>query len=165
MNKIKFLIALLLVISCNSNQWGNRKEKKDTPDSVMVNPFILDHATLGKLENEILSAGDTAAYLKAKNHYFNSSQYDKFLYYSLTMANKYKYNLAFYDVFIELTHPMTGESFAKIDKRTQYLALHYLVKSYELSYYDAVYDIKDLVGEKKPFPTSGYYLNQLSLLK
>jgi hypothetical protein len=165
MNKIQFLFILLLVISCNSKEGGNSEEKKTTADSVLANPFILENATLGKLENEILSTGDTTAYLKAKNHYFNSSQYDKFLYYSFTMANKYKYNLAFYDVFIELTHPKTGESFTKIDKSTQYLALYYLVKSYELGYYDAIYSIEDKIGKIKPFPTSSYYLNELSLLK
>jgi hypothetical protein len=160
-----FFITLIFLIldSCNSNKLNNDNNKVNSNGTVPSDAFYLKPNEISQLQNEILTTGDTSKYLKAQNYFINSAKYDMFLYYSLIMANKYKYNLAFYDVYIALTHPRTGESFKELDKSTQNLALYYLVKSYELGLLSSSYDIKSIIGENTHFPSSSHYLTEYSL--
>ena len=49
-----------------------------------------------------------------------------------------------------------------LDEQTRNLALYYLIRSYELGYKDAIYTIRDDLGEKTPIQKSSYYLNKMA---
>lgn len=151
-----FLSLLIVVISCNSERQNNFT--KSETDSIISPVYTIDAQELGNLLSRAID-GDTSSYLKARQYYILNAQYDKFLYCSLIMANKYNYQVAFYDVYFTLSHPPTGGGFDSLDKNTKNLALYFLLKSHELGYQKSIYDIEEIFKETTLIKPSKYYLS------
>ena len=112
-NVYSFLICciiILLLISC---------DKAKTLETPIKNE---------KLIIELLdktNKGDTLAYNEVFHYYYLESLPNKILSYSLYMANKYNYPKAYYNVYISLSKPRTGEQLGSLDNRTKCLAMFY----------------------------------------
>jgi hypothetical protein len=155
------LLSIFSLLSCSTKKQDSKSLMPDKSKDTFVSMSIkIDVQKINELKMDILSTGDTSKYLEAKKYYFESAQYENFIYYSLFMANKYNYRVAFYDVYIALVHPRTGESFEKIDKKTQSLALFYLLKSYELDFPNSIYEMREKLGVKNSYPNSKHFLNE-----
>lgn len=78
------------------------------------------------------------------------------------MAHKYNIPKAYYDIYWTLATPPSGESINDLDPETRYLALYYLLKSYEQGYTDAKYNIQEIFGKDSSIPKSSSFLIKMS---
>ena len=82
----------------------------------------------------------------------------------MLMAHKCNLPDAYYDVYWTLANPISGETFNELDLKTKYLALFYLLKSYELGYENSKYNIQDIFGKNAIVPKSSTFLKKFSAL-
>ncbi|MCC6726241.1 MAG: hypothetical protein IT258_17170 [Saprospiraceae bacterium] len=92
---------------------------------------------IGLIKQEAAN-GSIDAYNELRIVYLDSDA-GEFLFYALLMANKHDYPQAYLDVFYALVHGYVGgiEDFDKMDKKTQKLALEYLIKAKKKGVKDA----------------------------
>ena len=114
------VMVMLFTISCNNKQ---------------DNSVPLDNRTFDDRDyylGEALTKGDTSAYFQ-----FSTMDYPKYdlLYPALTMANKYQYHLAYYDVYDALTSPSysfkSNSGIKNLDNESRTMALDYLKRGAE----------------------------------
>lgn len=108
-----------------------------------------------KLE-KIKLTGDTNAYDELSVAYFMAGDLHSFYYYSLLMANKYNYSRAYLYLYLALSEPYTGQGFEDLDRKTQRLALFYLLKSAELGDNNAKNVLEERFKDGK-IPSSSLY--------
>ncbi len=90
---------------------------------------------------------------------------EEFLLTALMMANKYKNAEAcfhVYDIIVHSTPKEPKEALEEMDLRTKNFALYYLLKSNELGFESARYQVTEIFGQNKVPPKSLYYLQQFS---
>jgi len=138
-------------------------EKKNIEIAKPENPSIpIDDK---KLINEIIKKamvnGDTIAYKELRSYFEIETVGDEFLYNSIRMAYRYNFKDAYYDVYWALAHPRTGETIDELDRNTKDLSLYFLLKSYELGYSKAKYQLDEIYGKGKAIPKSNRYLSQM----
>lgn len=78
------------------------------------------------------------------------------------MANRYDNAEGYYYVYFSLTKPRSGETLEQMDKKTKYFALYHLLKSYEMHFESAKYQVEEVFGEGFPVPKSSYYLQEFA---
>ena len=164
--KNKILAAFLLVLNLLSCSLKSNSEKNDGIcylDSTTSTPINNTHF-IDSLKLIILKNGDPVIYNQVHSYYSLETRDDEFLYYSMIMAHKYNHASAYYDVFFALAGSEENDSLKKIDIRTKYLALFYLLKFNELGVKSAHYYVESIFGETN-IPKSNYYLQELSKLK
>ena len=119
-NFLKYIIIILLIISCD-------KKEKGQP---MINMSLKDVTGYKKLA---IKNGDIKAYNSLSSDYVDSP-YEGLLYTALIMANKYEYPLAYEDTYYCLTdyyHKKRFTELEDIDPATRKMALDYLKKGAE----------------------------------
>ncbi|EJL71485.1 hypothetical protein [Chryseobacterium populi] len=132
-------IFLLSTFSCNKKEHIITEQKNEDIVNSENNRFIPNDSINTLLKNA-LQKGDTLSYNKAY-HYFAIYHYKKeFLYYSMTMANKYQYGKAYFDThyFLRFLNHENG-----LETNTN-LIDYYLLRAYEVGNKDA----KEVVNEK-----------------
>lgn len=154
-----------LVISC--------QEKKEptviTPSVVKDHDEIPNHEKITEnkkmsdsLLNLAISKGDEMAYNSVAQDFIIDENYRQLLYYSLIMANKYDNSQAHFDIYVILVESSANKSLEDLDKRTKNLATYHLIKSGELGYKSAKYEIDEIFGKNKKIQNSDYYLIEYS---
>lgn len=154
-----------LVISC--------QEKKE---STVIKPSVVkDHDEIPNHEkitenkkmsdsllNLAISKGDKMAYNSVAQDFVINENYKQLLYYSLIMANKYNNSQAHFDIYVILVESSANKSLEDLDKKTKNLATYHLIKSGELGYKSAKYEIDEIFGKDKKIQNSDYYLIEYS---
>lgn len=84
-------IVLLTLFSCNKKVQKNNSNEKKTHSQVLY-----EHSLL---KENIITKGDTISYKKLYELYENDNKIEDMFVFSMTMANKYKYPKAYFDVF------------------------------------------------------------------
>ncbi len=168
--KIYYLLigfVLLLMYSCNSTD--NPKEVSIPPKVILStmdsSPVLIKNLNLkirqiDSLESVALEKGDKNAFYTVEAYYEMRKEEGKILTFCILMAHKHNYNFAYYMVYTVLVH-QKDNNLKGLDEQTQNFALYYLIRSYELGYKDALYNIEEEFGGNKPIPKSGYYLNKM----
>lgn len=154
------LLVLVFLLNCCGNQKTEEttKNRQLNIDEPTRSTELINKVELREMSQKILFQGDTTSYKKIASFYFSNERNYEFLYYALVMANKYDYNKAYFDVYIILSKPQTWNiiSFDKLDKRTQKMALFYLLKSHEKGYAEAKYSITNIFGDTTPPKSSAF---------
>ncbi len=85
--------------------------------------------SITSIQNDVLSKGDTNAYLELRTAYLDYSP-EEFLFWALIMANKYDYPPAYLDVYYTLLDAyccdVSTGNLDKMDRKTRAMALNYL---------------------------------------
>ena len=116
--KMKKLIFILLAMS---SLFGCRDSFKD--NAISMNTAERSDAELRQL---IIQKGDSSAYYELSVQYLDYG-YQDFLFYALTMANKYNYPQAYYDVYCCITEMYLPANLYLIDEYTATIAINYLI--------------------------------------
>lgn len=156
---IVFLFAISF-IGCH----GKEKTKQDGLEvaSRPTNP-INDKKLIRELIDSALLNGNQRAYNTVSTYHFVDRKEQDFFYNALTMANKHNSAIAHYDVF--MTFAMSSsygiqKNIMYLDEKTKNFALYYLLKSHELGYEEAKYQIETVFGKNMPIPKSSIYLQK-----
>ena len=154
-----------LVLSC-------QKKKESTvikPSIVKDHDEIPNHEKITEnkkmsdsLLNIAISKGDEMAYNSVAQDLIINENYKQLLYYSLIMANKYNNSQAHFDIYVVLVESSANKSLEDLDKKTKNLAMYHLIKSDELGYKSAKYEIHEIFGKDKKIQNSDYYLIKYS---
>jgi len=158
---IKSIIILLLGIVLGicldyfyQNQFIDKFNKKELNLEKTENHYRGNNEPLKKveiLEDNILKKGDRSSYDELSIAYLDRNTYE-FLPYALLMANKYKYEQAYFDVYSCLfeigcldckTAELEEWNIDKLDIETQKLAIKYLKIASEMGHSQAT-EILDL---------------------
>lgn len=141
LTKLIFVITLFFLFTCCSKKKIETQiEKQNIEEPINTKKFYLnyfnDEKKIAILSDKIKVKGDTIAYKELSYIYKLSGHDNDFLYYSFIMANDFKYNRAYYDVYIALSklninnHEHTnGFSLENLDKENKKLAIEYLKKA------------------------------------
>ena len=160
--KLALLVFTLAVISCNRNEAQKEMEKAE---AIAVRgsktPLDYDLPKVYALLDKAIYSGDTNAYNEVAGYYMLAFRHTDFLYYSLIMANKYNYKSAYFHVYIGLSRSWADARFGKNDNRTENMALFYLLKSYEMGFRSAEFEV-DEVFKGKQIPKSSFYLKEMA---
>ena len=156
---LAFAFFVICLISCNERLEENRKEIKQnnlsgiSTHDVYFEKF-LNIVEMDSLKDKIRREGDTIAFQKLKEIYYNSGYENDFFYYSMYMANTYEYSYAFYTSYSILMTDIITEK----NKVNNIYANYYLLKSYELGYKDALSTIEERFGKSAKITSSKDYL-------
>ncbi len=96
--KIIPFIILFILLSCTEKQKPQVVER-ETSTTMDYSKSFDDKGKIKSLYQKISSKGDEKAYEELKNIYFLSGHRLDFLNVSVLMANRYKYEIAYYDIF------------------------------------------------------------------
>lgn len=152
------VIGLFVFNSCEKKgrKFMEKVVNYSTADTLPEYSALSNVDSLNEKLNKIKRTGDTNAYDELSVAYFMSGELHSFYYYSLITANKYQYSKAYLDLYLALSEPYTGEGFDDLDKRTQRLAIYYLLKAYELGDITAINLIEERFGKGKIPKSSSY---------
>lgn len=100
--------------------------------------------TFEELRNRVVLNGDVEAYYDLKISYYDRDYSQEILFYSILMANKYDYDQAYYDVFLNLTNIYYHNGW-QIDDVTAELAMNYLFKAAEIGHRQATDETKKVI--------------------
>ncbi|NQX41260.1 hypothetical protein SAMN05421820_107203 [Pedobacter steynii] len=157
---VSLLICLvsMLLLSCK-----NEKKEQFIAEIPHHTKLISNKEETLKLWKKAIHEGDFKAYGEISNAYLLHSQMYELYYYALIMANKYKCPQAYYHLFMIMNDQVTidGLSLYSNDEATKNMALYYLLKSKELGYTQAQFEIDEVFGKNKPIPASSYYLKEV----
>lgn len=114
--------------------------------------------------------GDITAYSKLQEYYTLNNEINEQYLLSLIVANKYNNKEAYFSLYWSLLNSEGGdfsieELLFKLDNRTKYYCLYYLLKSYELGYYESIYHCTEIFHSEKNFPKSETYLDSIKSYK
>ena len=116
------LFSLLILYSCNKK--SDVKTAISTPE--LYKSIKDDEKLITELKSKVYT-GDTIAYYKLRDIYFNSGYAKEFLYYSIFMAENYNYSVAFRDSYKAFNEISSTEENDTINKISNY----YLLKAFE----------------------------------
>lgn len=102
--KLKTLIFIFIftIVSCKDKLKPIALTDKSVSTNMLYSKKFSDNEKIENLFNSVSNKGDTIAYKELESIYFLSGHRLDFLYVSITMSNKFKYNRAYYDVFTSL---------------------------------------------------------------
>jgi hypothetical protein len=144
MNKyILILIYCAILLSC--------KNKSITKRSINNLPYSED-----SLKNDILYRGDTNSYKNLRIIYLDYPT-ENMLFWSLIMANKYNYSLAYSDVYHTLLFAngkVNPSDIDSLDSRTKEMALEYLNIAAKMNDPYALGILKNFPGFIRSIPIS-----------
>lgn len=148
-NIIQMLIILLIVCSCKKEIQINKKNEVDGSPASEYQTEYYDKEKLDKALKSAIDEKNIEAYSNSFRVHVIANKYHEFLYYSILMAEKNKYDQAFYDTYYLLTCEAAFKS---------NLAMYYLLKGYELDNQDAIDEVEELFPDKKKIPSACSYL-------
>ncbi len=168
----RFLIFSLTVfvifnlLSCNQKEPKVFIPPKDTAlkntDSVSNRAYLgeeLNQLQLYKLIDTALDYGDSKAYNKVSNYYLVNDMDESFLFPALIMANRYHEPAAYFDVYDILCNLRYDSHLEGMDSSSRSMALYYLLKSYELNFSSARFEVKRIFSTKgKSIPKSNQFI-------
>lgn len=165
MRKIFSSLFLITLFSCNKsddkkvmeNQKSNSLEV--TTNDLYTQKFM-DDTEIKNLVSKIKKEGDTIAFHKLKEVYYNSGHKSEFLYYSLYMSNVYNYKYAFYTNYSLLM----SDIITKENQINNYYANYYLLKSYELGYKESLGTIKERFGAVNIPNSKEYFIKNIDII-
>ncbi|MHC0446361.1 hypothetical protein ACWA1F_13205 [Flavobacterium sp. 3-218] len=135
------------------------KDHDEVPSYVKIKENI---KVTDSLFNLAIKNGDEMAYNSVAQDFILNEDYKGLLYYSLIMANKYNNSQAHFDIYVILVELSANKSLKDLDKKTKSLAMYHLIKSNELGYKSAKYEINEIFGKEKKLQNSDYYLIEYS---
>lgn len=150
-----FFLLIICFFSCEYKV-EDREEGVDYEENIRG---FVENENYYLLLKKAINEGDTVSYdAISKMRNLKADETD-FFYYSFIMSHKYNYGKAYYDLFKALKYKeitINGVEVYSNDSVTQHMTNYYLLKSFELNYNDAKYDIKSIFGEN--IPKSNDYL-------
>ena len=159
--------VILIIYSCNQKKSIKQvKDKQDIHSDALGDSLIrtMTPPMNDSLRNKLL---DSALIYGNKGAYSTVANYGPFLgpdllFPALIMANKYNDSSACYHVYYMLCeegYDSLSLDFGTIDKRTKGIGLYYLLKSYELGFVDAKYQIEgEYIDKHLPVPKSSDFI-------
>jgi hypothetical protein len=142
---------------------NTKQPKKEELASRPTTP-IGDKKLMRKLIDSALLMGNVRAYNTVSAYYFVENKEQDFFYCAFTMANKHKSAEAHYHVFMIFAMSSSygiQKNIMILDDKTKNLAMYYLLKSHEMGYDEAKYQIEEIFGKNKTVPKSSEYLQKL----
>ena len=156
--KIYILLSLLLLslLSCKNDR---EKEFMTQTKPIIVGDTCWSD-TISKQIYNASNKGDILAYKKVFYYCWRKSRTDEILPISMIMANKYKFNEAYFHVYLSLSgHYRTDSAGINgMDNTSKYLALYYLLKAKEKGYDEATYEAEEIFKDKKIQSANSYLL-------
>jgi hypothetical protein len=155
--KTPLLILIFFVLACENKKDNNltvSASNQSTSTFSIYNKEYQNSDRIEELKKTIAIKGDTIAFLKLKEIYYNSGHRDEFLYTAIFMSNAYKYSEAYFTVYSILKTDYGKEKYKVNDK----LANYYLLKAYELDNKSASFAIEERFINKT-IPSSSEYWN------
>jgi hypothetical protein len=156
---LAFAFFVICLFSCNERLEENKKNKQTNLSGISTHDVyfekFLNIVETDSLKGKIRREGDTIAFQKLKEIYYNSGYENEFFYYSMFMANTYEYSYAFYTSYSILMTDIITEK----NKVNNIYANYYLLKSYELGYKGALSAIEERFGKSAKITSSKDYLN------
>ncbi|MGV6944273.1 hypothetical protein [Sphingobacterium kyonggiense] len=128
MIRIIFLLCIVWLFGCNGRD-----------RSIEKNEFSLNelyNSDVKRLKDSVFFKGDTLAYDALSVYYIDYSIPSEFMFYSLVMANKYKYPQSFYDVFLNICRMYNNDT-EQMDDASAKMAIIYLLQASELGHHQA----------------------------
>jgi hypothetical protein len=126
------VLFMLVLVGCNHNSVHTVKTAKNLNDSD-TEEWVHTCQTktpISKLKKDVVLYGDTDAYWELKLKHMDMDLIESLLPYSLLMANKYDYPLAYFDVYNSIIllsyRNSSNHTFDFLDKKTLSLAIEYL---------------------------------------
>lgn len=164
--KILMLAFVLVVILPFCQHSAESSNLNQYSDSILIANHRLNQSELNKLIDSALNEGDEMAYNKVSSYYLMNENRDDFLYIALMMANKYSTDEAFFHVYYILNNPRYKADLSNLDLKSRRIALYYLLKSYEMGYETAKYEVEEIfTKQKKAIPQSKDFLNLDTIIK
>jgi hypothetical protein len=168
-----FLIGFLVLLSCNQNRVKSSIPIKDSSlknvDSIKRISYSGEKFTqleLYKMIDSALDQGNRKAYNNVSNYYLINEMDELFLFPAFIMANKYHEPAAYFDVYDILCNQRYDSHLERIDSATRTIALYYLMKSYELGFRAAKYEVEEkFIKRKLIIPKSKDILNLNPVLR
>jgi hypothetical protein len=161
--KNSIIIILLLAVWATGCQ---RHKEECKTGSVVINSHlssvVKDRRTIDSLKNKALIEGDARAYNEVATYYLVNDVGQDFLYYAIKVANRYnnkEANFHVYSILVKSASAAKPSTLDEIDPYTKNMALYYLLKSYEMGYEKARFEVREIFGERQVVPSSSYYLN------
>jgi len=156
---LNITFLLFFFVSCEMKQ--NTQENIEVETSRTP---IDDKKKIFTLIDSAINFGNNKAYNKVASYYLLDDP-EGFFYYALTMANKHNNPEACFHVYYTIaysTPKQPKEALILMDEKSRNLALYYLLKSHEMGFKSAKYQINNIFGEGNPIPESKYYLQEFS---
>lgn len=154
----KLLIILLLISSCNIKDIKNDK-------NITEGISVIEKDSLNEMISLVLKNNDTLLYNKVSSYFLLNNLGEEFLLTALMIANKYNNAEACFHVYDIIAHSSPKEpkeTLEIMDLKTKSLALYYLLKSNEMGYESAKYQVSEIFGKDIAPPKSLYYLKEFS---
>jgi hypothetical protein len=161
---MKIIITFLIIISC-LYQCKKNPKKTDIENIEKHQCKTMSNKRYYELIDSALLKGNYNAYNEVSHYSLIENWGRDFMLYAFIMANKHKDPEAYFHVYLIIvwSSPKNPkEALESFDSKTRNFALYYLLKSYELGYEDAKYDIEKIFGENTPIPKSSYYLKEFA---
>lgn len=161
---MKLIIGLLIsVISIFVSGCNNNTNKTGHQEVTSTPSFVnKDAVKMRTLIDSAVNTGNENAYAQVSAFHILHGKEQDFLYCALIMANKYQSPMAYFHVYFIFTSaaPLNRkDAIIGLDPMTKNLAMYYLLKSYELGYTDAKFEVDDVFGKNITPPKSKDYLN------
>jgi len=152
---ITLITNIFLFSNCNEKIEKHENHSVDTNRVMISINDRLSNVDLEKAEKDILTNGDTSAYLDLRIEYLDLPP-EELLPYANVMADKYNFPLACFDIYtyIEIKHNLIGAKLSKelIGEADYDLAIKHLIKGAEL-------------GDKQCMSTIDEYYPELRIKK
>ncbi|MBA3682772.1 MAG: hypothetical protein H0W73_16655 [Bacteroidetes bacterium] len=159
MKKLIFVLIFLPVFSCKEDKSKNIQE--------IIQPSVYNSSSEilknDSLLNLAVSTGNETMYANAYSYYWLTERAHLALYPSIIMSDKYNCAMASFNAYLILTQQdgRVGKENNKSNKRTNCLAMYYLLKAYELKDSNAEIEVKSLFSSLK-IPKSNSFLVDMS---
>ena len=168
MKRTLIIVGLFLFYSCqNKEQKPNEslKDKEENPDEILKQ--LKSNVYNEELVAKTINTNDTITYHKIANQYLFSHKGKEFFYYALEMAYKNNCSEAYYNIYEIIawsTPKMPKDALNLMNSKQRNFAIYHLLKSYEMGYDMAKYQIQELFGIRADgkYPESSFYLKELT---
>lgn len=142
--RIVILVIFVVISSCKDKIEKKSIANNDVSTAMIFSKSFNDSKKMKDLLDRVLKKGDTIAYNELQSIYFLSGHRLDFLYVSVAMSNRYKYNRAYYDTFTCLYRLNSSKDDTEnwiFDKDTDVETVNYAIenlkKSSHLGYVEA----------------------------
>jgi hypothetical protein len=149
----------VVIFSCTNQR---KKGENVTTEAISPKAPLDNRKLINELLDKAVNKGDAKAYNQVASYHITEDMGQEFLYYALKVSNKYNNPEAYFHVYYILAFPRSGEKLKDMDKRTQNMAMYYLMKSFEMGHTSAKFQVEEIFKNEKIIPKSSYYLKKLS---
>ncbi len=151
---LAWLVGISIIAAGLAIYWKSNLNQLEEGARTMNQP----NRSITSIQNDVLSKGDTNAYLELRTAYLDYSP-EEFLFWALIMANKYEYPPAYLDVYYTLLDAyccdVSTGNLDKMDRKTREIALNYLKAAAEKGNEQAKQVWEQHYGEGRTVVTDG----------